>query len=82
MSVTYRRFHFLGLLHHACDFGFGWYAVAEVTVLVDFDEFSVQISRYAVAQFFHCVYPCSLKEFSKLTGYTFDAEEVGMVGPF
>ena len=81
-SVAQFGLEFLSLGNHLLDFRNRGNAVAEVLGLINLHHLWLEIGSHAVAELFHGVDTCGFKEFGKLTGNTFYAEQVGMVGPF
>lgn len=49
--------------------------------LVDGNKFGLEIGRNPVGEFLYGVYTGGFQQFGELPCHTFDAEQVGMVGP-
>ena len=81
-SVGEARREFFGLGDHLFDFGYGGHSIAEVFGIVDLYELGLEVGGNAMAEFLDCVDSGSFKQFGKLAGNAFDAEQIGVVGPF
>lgn len=79
--IFYFRRQFFRLIDHFGQFDHRGYASAQMLLFIDLDEFFLKVFRHTVGKLFYSVHPGSFKQFGKLSGYTLDAEEIGMVDP-